>query len=373
MTDPNAAQYPHYVPPPGASGYQPAQPPRGPGLSARLGERAVRRPEPRLGVSLAGAGIALAVLGVLVWGGDYLTSGGGGGGSGDGSSRRLLGVALSLAVVVAGYALAIRTRRGPLATAGVAASALGVPVLLGFLTFDTAPTGNGPPFSLDAIVLVSVLVWLASYLVVPGTRGHAFYLGLAAIATWIYLLDKAEPNLFGDAFVGFIVLFAPSDLFGSPGGGADWTTVSVLCFVFGLGYYAVAFVLDRLGRSGPGAALAVAGLLATTSGAAAAAVNLPAVGVGLLLIVLGLILAYFGSRGGRRFTTWAWSAGVAVGVTVIIAKLADQNSAAAGVALILSGVVVVLAGHVLTGVLHEPDELTPTGHAVPAMADGRIQ
>jgi hypothetical protein len=35
-------------------------------------------------------------------------------------------------VVVAGYALAVLRRRGALATAGVAASALGVTLLLGF-------------------------------------------------------------------------------------------------------------------------------------------------------------------------------------------------------------------------------------------------
>jgi hypothetical protein len=384
MTDPTSPQYPYYQPPPAGPGYPsgpasgpgypPPPAPRGPGLWGRLGERAVRRPEPRLGVSLAGAGIALAVLGVLVWGGDYLTSGGGGaGGGGDGSSRRLLGVVLSLAVVVAGYALAIRARRGPLAAAGVAASALGVPVLMGFLTFDTTHSGSGPPFALDALVLVSVLVWLISYLVVPGTRGHAFYVGLATVAIWIYLLDKAEPHLFGNAFVGFIYLFAPQDLFGGSGAGPDWTTVSVLCLVFGLGYYAAVFVLDHTGRPGPGAALAVAGFLATASGASAAAVNLPAVGLGVLLIVLGLILAYFASRSARRFTTWAWSAGVALGVSVIIGKLADQNSAAAGVALILCGAVVVLAGHVLTSALHEPDDIIPTARGVPALGDGQIQ
>jgi len=37
-----------------------------------------------------------------------------------------------LVVVVAGYALAVLRRRGALATAGVAASALGVTLLLGF-------------------------------------------------------------------------------------------------------------------------------------------------------------------------------------------------------------------------------------------------
>lgn len=372
MTDPNDPQYPPYQPPSDGPGYAPAPPARGPGLSDRLGERAVRRPEPRLGVSLTGAGIYLAILGVLVWGGDYL-SGDGGGGGGDGSSRRVLGVVLSLAVVAAGYALAIRARRGPLATAGVAASALGVPVLMGFLTVDTTPSGSGPPLSLDAVVIVSVLVWLVSYLVVPGTRGHAFYLGLAAIITWIYLLDKAVPDLFGDALLGAFLVFGPSDIFGNSRYGPDWTTVAVLSLLFGLGYYAVAFFLDHVGRSGPGAALAVAAFVATASGIAAATVDLPTTGTGVLLIVLGLVLGYFGARGGRRFTTWAWSAGVALGVTVIIADLADQNSAAAGVALIVSGCAVVLAGHFLTGVLHEPDELTPTGPSVPAMGDARIQ
>jgi hypothetical protein len=376
MTDPRDPQYPQYQAFPGAAPYpQPVPPTRGPGLSDRLGDRAIRRPDPRLGVSLAGAGIGLAVLGVLIWGGDYLggSNGGGGGGGGDSSSRRLLGAGLALVVVVAGYALAVSRRRGPLATAGVVASALGVPVLLGFLTFDTAPSGqSGLPVSLDAIVLVSVLAWLLSYLVVPGARGHSFYLGLAAITIWPYVLDKAEPGTF--SVITFVRVFVGSQgLFGGGVGPVpDWTTVAVISLMFGLGYYLVAFTLDHVGRSGPGAALAVAGFLATAGGIAAAAVNLPAIGTGILLIVLGLILARFGARGGRRFTTWTWSAGVALGVTVIIAKLTGNNSAAAGVALIASGGVVVLIGHVLAGALHESDDLMPATPAVPAMGAARM-
>jgi len=375
MTDPGEPQYPQNQPyPEGPPPPPPALPTRGPGLSVRLGDRAVRRPEPRLGSSLAGTGIALAVLGVLVWGGDFLTGHHGGGGGGDGSSRRLLGVALSLVVVVAGYALAVLRRRGALATAGVAASALGVPLLLGFLSFDASHGGqSGPPFSLDAIVLVSVLAWVVSYLAVPGARGHAYYLGLVTVTIWPYVVDKAEPGTFSAAlFLRFFISTGDPGLFGIDEAPPDWTTVAVLSLVFGLGYYAAAFVLDHVGRPGPGAALVVGGFLATATGIAAAAVNLHAIGTGILLIVAGLVLAGFGARGGRRFTTWTWSAGVALGVVIIIAKLVKNNTAAAGVSLIAAGAVVVLIGHVLTHALREPDDVVPDTRAGAAMGGGRL-
>src|SRR5690348_10859748 len=73
--------------PPGPPGMPPGPPPprRRPVLARQL-----RRPQPRLGVSLAGVGVGVAVLGVLVWGGDYL-AGSGAGSSGPSDSHRLLG------------------------------------------------------------------------------------------------------------------------------------------------------------------------------------------------------------------------------------------------------------------------------------------
>lgn len=216
-----------------------------------------------------------------------------------------------------------------------------------------------------------MLAWLASYLVVPGARGHSFYLGLAAITIWPYVVDKAEPGTF--SLITFVRVFVGSQggLFGGGDQVPDWTTVAALSLIFGLGYYLTAFTLDRVGRTGPGAGLAVAGFVATAAGIAAAAVNLHTIGTGIVLIVLGLILAGFGARGARRFTTWTWSAGVALGVTVIIAKLTSNNSAAGGVALVASGCVVVLVGHVLAGALHELDDLVPASPAAPAMAEGQ--
>ncbi|MGH3493662.1 MAG: hypothetical protein ACRDQ1_10545 [Sciscionella sp.] len=190
MTGPNPpdeSQYPQNVPGqgdwaqsgyPGYPGYPP-QPPQRPvqtlgmlwsSMVRNLGDRALRRARPRLGVALAGAGVGLALVGVLVWSGTYLIEGiahsfaSGGGGD---DSRRLLGVFLSLAVAVLGYVSAIRRRSGPLSAAGVAASALGVQMTLTFLTFSVSTA----PVSLDAIALVSIIAWLISYTLVPGTRG----------------------------------------------------------------------------------------------------------------------------------------------------------------------------------------------------------
>jgi hypothetical protein len=368
MSHPDEPQYPHYEGQPTGAVPHPSRPP---GVLARLGERALRRPEPRLGISLAGAGIALAVLGALVWGGDFLTGTHGGGGGGDGSPRRLLGVGLSLVAVVAGYFL-VATRRGPLATAGIGASALGVPLLLGFLTFDTSQgAGNGLPFSIDAVVLMSVLVWLVSYLAVPRARGHVFYLGLAAFAMWPYVIDKAEPGTFSLNLLVPVVV-PDSAVFDTGTTSPDWTTVAALSLIFGVAYYLAAFGFDRSGRPGPGVARRLCRVLATPAGIAAAAINLHAIGTGVLLIVVGSTLAAYGALARRRFTTWAWSAGLALGASVIITKLAGDNAAASGIALIAVGVGVVLGGHLVSAALHEPDDVAMDWpQPVPATEAGR--
>ncbi|MCU1657913.1 MAG: hypothetical protein JWO57_2569 [Pseudonocardiales bacterium] len=360
MSDPHEPRYPQdpspypAYPPPGSAGYPPPgyPPPRRPQLAERIGERLVRRPEPRLGIALAGVGIGLTVVGVVVWAGDFLAGGGGGGGRG-GGSRRLLGIALSLAVIAVGYALAASHRRGPLATAGVAASALGVPVLLGFLSFDAS--GGGLPFSLDAIALVSVAVWILSYLLVAGARGHAFYLGLSAVTLWIYLVDKAAPDAF--SLTRYVSQFTPFD--NQFGRAPDWAAVAAVSLTFGLAYYVAAYLLDRSGRCGAAVAFVVAGFAATAAGIGAAANELHQIGTGIVLIVLGLVLGGYGARAGRRFTTWAWSVAVGLGVVVILTKIIPNNSAAAGIALIVVGAAVVFAGHLWSVALREPDDLTP--------------
>lgn len=322
------------------------------GLAERLGTRALRRPDPRQGVSLAGVGVGLVVLGVLIWGGDFLTGGGGPDGGGGSDARRLLGIALSLAAVGIGYLLAVRSRHGPLATAGVVASALGMPVLFGFLTFESSGAPSGLPFSLDAVVLVSVAVWILSYLYVPGARGHAFYVGLATVILWIYVLDKAVPEAFSPAS-----LFLSFNPFDTGRQKPDWATVAVLSLLFGVAYYAVGLLLDRRGQRGAAVPFAVAGFLATAVGIAAASADLHEIGVGILLIVAGLVLGAYGAGSGRRFTTWIWAAAVAAGIADIVGKVAGDNTAGGGIALIVCGAGVVILAHLLTTAVHEADDM----------------
>src|SRR3954447_16726315 len=220
-----AAGYPY--------GYPPATPPARPALGVRLGARLLRRLEPRLSVALAGAGIALVLLGALVWAGGYyaagqhiefldesLNSSGGG-------SRRFLGVVLFLGVTVAGHAVAVTRRRGAPATAGAVAAALGLPFTLGFLTLDASDLFRGHlPISVDAVFLVSIAAWLIDYFVVPGLRGRSFLLAAAALGLYFYLGFKVAGGG-GAAAVGF-------------GSGGDTGSLAAIGLTFGLAYYVIA-------------------------------------------------------------------------------------------------------------------------------------
>src|SRR5687768_8797569 len=88
-----------------------------PGLIDWVGVRAGRRPEPRFGVSLAAAGAGLLVLGAIALSGDQLF------GTSSGEGSQIPGIFITLGVIVVGVTLNAQYRNGPLAAAGVAASA----------------------------------------------------------------------------------------------------------------------------------------------------------------------------------------------------------------------------------------------------------
>src|SRR6476620_7335274 len=75
-------QYPEYPQDPNYPPQQPYYPPGGhppqqprPSIWQRLGSRVASRPAPRFGVTLAGVGVALVVLGVVVWCVTYVAEG----------------------------------------------------------------------------------------------------------------------------------------------------------------------------------------------------------------------------------------------------------------------------------------------------------
>jgi hypothetical protein len=341
-------------------GYPPAAPrPATLNLGQRLGARLVRRPEPRFTIALAAAGAALALVGVLLWSGGYFADGldinfnvDSGTPTTHGESRRFLGAGLSFVVALAGYALVIIRRRGPLATAGAVAGAIGIPLTMIFLTLDVGGIFSGQfPINLDAVYLVSILAWLASYLFVPGAQGRSFYLGLAALNLATYVGYKAAGNA---------LLQSAASTVNSGGlttGGSSTDSLGAVSLVFGLIYYAIAAFLDKRGRTGAAVALVVAGFFVTVTGVVSLAPSFGLAGTGVLLIILGAVLGWYGGFFGRRFTTWVWTAGVPLGVVLIIAKISPNNYTAAGVSMIVIGTIVAVAAYLLSSAVHEPPDI----------------
>jgi hypothetical protein len=312
---------------------------------AGLGERTRRRPEPRFTVGLAGAGMGLMFVGIVLWGGDYWAHGLSHGLS---TNRNLLGGALAAVVTVAGYIVTVTARRGPLTTAGVVAIGVGWPLTLGFMTLDVT---NGPlPINFDAIFWVSVIAWLATYLWVPGARGHTFFIFLAAQGFYTYVLVKnVTSSTFGLDFggsSGFVPRFH------------GLGTIAALSFCFGVGYYVIAYALDRRGKHGPATALVYPAFNALASGIVAWGPDIHEAGVGVLAIVAGLAICWYGGRYGRRITCFAGAAGVVAGIFVLMDK-ATTDSTTAGVSFVFIGAALVVVAVLLARALREPDDMDP--------------
>ncbi|HEY7010040.1 MAG TPA: hypothetical protein VH395_13910 [Jatrophihabitantaceae bacterium] len=363
---PPSPAYPQYpqtqpYPVPGVPGPQPGYgtAPERPRLLDGMQHRLARRPVPRVGVSLAGVGVGIAVVGVAVWGITYISDGPatplvGGTSTAGSSARHFLGAILALMVVAIGYALVVSLGRGPFATAGIAASALGVPVAMQFLTYDAS---DGNSVNLDATVWVSIAVYVGSYLFVRGARGHTFYLGMSLLLLWVYLLDKMAPTA-ADIAGSTLQRVFPGSSIGSGGGVSNLSTLGGVSLVLGGAYYLVGYLLDRSQRRGPAVAFVLVGFPAVAVGIAALSIDFKQVGTGIVLLLVGVGIALYGARWNRRFTTWIWAVGAALGGILIVAKIVGSSStgAAVGIALIILGVLFVVGGALLARAINEPDD-----------------
>jgi hypothetical protein len=322
-------------------------PPDRPTLLERLGGRAWRRPEPRLTVVLAGVGAALVLAGAAIWAFPYYVAGldfgfdeDGFGGHGS-NSRRFLGVVLFLGITIAGYLAAFVSRRGAVASAGAVAAAFGVPLTLAFLTLDGLGGGLflGGAVNLDVVFVISILVWLIDYTLVPGLRGRALFLTAAAVALYSYVGTKvADGN----------VLSGGVSVFGLVGGGRpDASATTGIGLIFGLAYYAIAAALDRQRRHGIAVAFVIAGFIATASGLIAGAEDMGRAGTGVLLMLLGLVLCAYGASAGRRFTAWAWGAAFALGAGLVVQRVFSNSYTGTGITLAVVGIAVVAGAHLL--------------------------
>jgi hypothetical protein len=360
----------------------PAPSPERRSLVDRLGPRAERRMSPRIGVAIAGAGALIAVGGATGLGGDQLVSD-------DGDVQQLPGIILSLLVIIAGYVTLTRAKAGALAAAGTTAAALGVPVLLFFVTFDT---DDFPPFSIDPILLVSAVAWFVAYVAGP-SAGRLFFLALALLASWAFVLNLLEPveNLTPFSFVGMRsetveAYEAPEPSFDEDGNFVfpedgdfeaydeddleaptpqldfgyqppDFTDVGIVSLLIGAAYAVAGLVLTRRGLFGTGTAFAAATLPALGLGIGVLAPDLEEIGTGLLLVAVGLGLAAIGAASARRVTAWVGAGAVALGAMVLVEKgVHDASATSQSFAYLLLGVAVVMAGHLVSVGLGEPDE-----------------
>lgn len=317
-----------------------------------LGARGRRRAEPRASIAIAGAGCALAVLGVLIVAGDT--------GSSDGDFNKVPGIILSALVVAAGLFTLHSVRRGAMATAGAVATALGVPPLMFFLTFDQ---GGFPPYSTEAILIVSTLAWLVAYAVGPG-RGRPFFLGAGLVGLWFTVLQLTE-NLFEAPF-GLLGGWSSvsSSIEGDVGPSSigpsfdvpDLTTLGLLSLGLGIGYLLLGRWLDHRGHHGAATPFAFATLPTLFAGVAFLADDLEQAGTGLLILVIGAGLAHHGASAERRLTAWVGGAATAVGAAVFLADMTD-DATIGGMLFLAAGIALVAAGHAVANALHEPDEM----------------
>ena len=339
----------------------PPNPPRagGAGLSRQLGTRLVRRPEARFGPSLAAAGVVLVAAGLAVLAIGYFAHGFGldlgdenGPPTVHGEARRWLGAGLFLLLTAAGYALLVLFRRGPLATAGAVAAVIGVPFTLLFATIDVGGTFTGSsPVNPDVIFLVSIIAYLASYTLIPGARGRAVFLALAASDLYSYVAFKTA---------GTAVARIGAEVGTGAGLGSatsDASTVAALGVVFGLVYYGIAAALDRARRHGAAVAFVYAGFGATAGGLAAGVVGFGRAGDGVALILVGAVLAAYGGWAARRFTTWAWTGAIVLGVLLLVSEIGLDRYTSVGLILALVGLVVVGAGYAFGRATHERPDL----------------
>jgi hypothetical protein len=324
------------------------------GLLEYVGPRAGRRPEPRLGVSIAGAGAGLLVVGSIALGGDQLF------GTSSGNGSQFPGVIITLAVIVAGVALAAQYRHGPLAAAGVAASATALPPFLGFLTYS-----KGSPPSFATIFGLSFVGWTAGYFAGPA-RGHNLYAGAALIGLWMWFIETTEhlftfPTalLFRFASVASAgTVNTPSATSLSSGSAPDASTIGYYTLAFAAAYLVVSRVLDRRALHGLATPFSFAGIVTLIVGISALSNDLEQVGTGIAFAVAGLVLVFLGATEGRRGTNWVGAILVFFGITTVIADPFD-TATAFGFAEIIAGAVAIVLAHWVVTQFHEPSEVEP--------------
>lgn len=292
----------------------------------RLGWRAARRPRPGFAHVLGAAAGAFAVVASLA----FVV---------EATSNEPTGPGIAFNAVLAIGALILGFRvPGPVRSACVTAIVLTVPLVWFFALF-----GNGD-FTRDNVRFLYLLIG-ATYLLLyftTWTKGRTILLAGALIvfASWATFevagsgsnsLVPFQGEIDNSQSTGNLI---PENGFGiSDTSSTDDTTnaTSASALVIGLVFLGIGAVLDRRKLHGAATPFVAVGAFEAIVGAAVLGSNESALAGGLLAIGVGIVVGVIGGRGeNRRATTWIGVITVFVGLVVVLIDIAPNSAAGVG-------------------------------------------
>jgi hypothetical protein len=286
---------------------------------ADLGDEATERPSPTLRGSVVAAAALLAMIGLIAIAID----------SND-SDTNVLGIVLGLLAVGLGHgiivALPVRVR-----PAGIVLIASGTVAALAFLFDDIdSPT---------LLLLLLAAAYIGQWVLGPA-RGATPLLTLGLLSTWALLLDVVASDDSSSSAVPLSDIAIPDSAFTS---GDE--TVSYVSLLIGIGLLLATRVLDGRGFRGTATSAVIVGDVAFVIGVFGVVSTFEDdVAGSIFVIVAGLVLAYVGAGGTRRFTTWLGGIGVLIGLLALLTTAIDLTDAVQfGIVSISVGGAIILA------------------------------
>ena len=265
------------------------------------------RPQPSLRAAVAGLGGAILAAGAM----SVVM--------GDSSSATKLAI-VSLVVLAVAWVNRMFIKLTEVRSAAVGMAVVAIPAFAFGATVDQ-DSGTLTGFVLAALFIAA---WA-----LPGFKSRNIFLALGAIA-----LVSAFGSLSGsDSAVGFLPIAVSSNV-GNQG---------VIYLLGGALYLGLTWWLDRRGHRGTATAFAGAGLVSTLIGTGIQADKFGETSAPLFVLVVGLIVAFVGSHGARRATTW-WGAVLTAIATVwfVAVQWEPGSTVAIGGVLVVAGVALVV-------------------------------
>jgi hypothetical protein len=316
------------------------------------------REPPRFTPSLGAVGGLFVVGGALGLIGELVDD--------DGDGARILAGVLALAVAAAALFARTLPRLEPsIATALVAVAAIAAGAGVMLVLVD--PSSVDGLSSFTAPLLFAAIVWLVLFFAGP-VKGRPFVLGLALVAVWFGALTVVDPFDATSSTDVFSEIGEPVEDDPTIGGFDDEFTfdeefefeeeppvielfpfgfdvegaagdVGAVSLLFGVGYLIASAAFDRRRRGDVSTPFVAVGIPAAALGLIGVSADIGSVPGALFTLLVAGAVCWMGAAYGRRLSTWAGAAGVAVALGALADKIdGDNNSVASSLVAIVFGV-----------------------------------